>query len=149
MRIAAFDPGPTFCGYAFVDVPHKHRPGYVLDFKKVKVDSSLSEIVFPEDADMVAVEVPSGYIFGHARTKDLLQTGVVAGKIVQMARSRGFHVVEVSAAVWRRALLGKGRSSLTMDARVKEMLTKLVTNLPWTTNHCRDAISVALFAGYQ
>lgn len=94
--------------------------------------------------DVVAVEVPSGYVFEHQRGKDLLATGVLAGELIDRARTSGVEVVRASASTWRKALTGKGNAG---DDLVRTALERRTDNMPKRSNeHARDAAGVAAYA---
>ena len=65
------------------------------------------------------------------------------GEIVATARHIGLDVLEVTAAQWRRAVVG-GKSP--SDARIKAVVSRVVKGMPTRSNaHERDALGCAVF----
>jgi hypothetical protein len=102
----------------------------------------------PDPQFMVAVESVSK-VYPRERFTSKMATALLlaerqAGEIVATARACGFDVLEVSAAQWRRSLLGAGRAT---DRVIAQRLPLIVNDMPKRTNaHVRDAVGVAAYA---
>lgn len=100
-----------------------------------------------EPVDLVAVELPQGYVHHAARGPELLRAAKVGGALVQVAKARGIQVVETNATEVRKALCRRPNAG---DAEVKMMVYLRVIDWPKISNsHQRDAAAAAVFAGLR
>jgi hypothetical protein len=137
--LLAFDVGPKACGVAALDAE-----GRVLAVGEVEstaaVLAALVEAVAPS---RMAVEWVAGHAFSPARVPGLVASAAVAGQLLQLAHAAGVPCACITAAEWRRAIVGK---PAPRDGEVADALAGLV-ELPKRTNaHVRDAVGLALAA---
>lgn len=106
--------------------------------------------VFPKGK---RVETPEGPIMksgmSASMTTGLYRAGVIGGAIRAAARAAGLPFVHLSAASWRRAIVGNYRAK---DREIAKVITR-VRRVPlrsWgvslSTSHPRDAVGAGLFA---
>ncbi len=141
--VLGIDPGPTRCGWAFASREGGrfiYRGGGLVASTVAALDALLAA----HPSGLVGLEVVEGYAFAQARSSALVATSAVAGILEGLAKGR--QLVKLSAASWRRIVLGLRSPT---DAQIKEVVGRLVDGLPTRTNaHVRDALGVAIAASW-
>lgn len=155
-HVLGWDPGPSTSAWALLDkVAFRHALAKPFHFVAGGSMPSTREALWRILAvdgpkPIVGVESPEGYIFEHARGAQLLKTKGVASEIATMARDLGLAVVEKPAQVIRQALCGRAARGAHGDAAVVAAVARLVSGMPRrSSNHLRDAVLCAVFAGFN
>lgn len=147
MRVIGYDPGATI-GMAVLDVDgHRAR---LVDARVSRDTSCVEGDLTLWAPDLVAVETVS-HVYPRARFSARMASAIsnaslVAGRILGAAEGLGIPTVEVTAATWRKAIVGSGTAS---DARVKAAILGRIAGVPRCSAHVRDAAGVALFAALR
>jgi Holliday junction resolvasome RuvABC endonuclease subunit len=146
--VLGFDPGPTTHGYALLRVD-SGRPVY-LACGEVAAKDHAAILALIEQADLVAVETPRGIPYGkdmgkvRGRSRDLLATGIEAGRLLGMSSCYEVEMEQASAEDWRKAIVGKGGAA---DWQVKIQTRSRILGWPLRSSvHARDAAGMALYA---
>jgi|SRR5690606_5922310 len=142
MIVLGIDPGATV-GLALIEVPAVGRPKWIWHDAIREEELSLPELQWDEDAPgVIAIEQVEGYAYDHVRSKALIQTARLEGRLIEQARAMGYDPGMVSRSQWRKALCGNGSAD---DAEVKRALELQTVGMPKRTNaHARDAAGVAI-----
>jgi hypothetical protein len=167
LRVLGYDPGKEHRFAAVVDFKPGELPtwtgGIEVGLGREDVVAVLEETLGDTERDrcVVAVETPTGIPYGKsaqeviARGRDLIATALAAERFASIAWSRGFQVVQISAAdvrggkvvngelVVRGLCLGKSAT----DAEVKAALEGNLQQVGVCNVHARDAAAVALVVG--
>lgn len=148
MRVAAFDPGGRYTGYALLDVgPGLQR--FIKGGVSERGDMFAIGFFMAEQIDLVAVESVRA-MYGRARFGVSMANAIrgatrIEERILAAARNAGIPSAICTAADWRRALLGKRPQVGTADAAIKRALS-LRLELPKRSScHMRDAVGCGLF----
>ena len=146
--VIGFDPGPTSHGWALLRVD-SGRPVWLASGEVPAKDYATIRALI-EAADLVAVETPKGIPYGkdlgkiRGRSRDLLATGIEAGRLLGMASCYEVEIEQASAEEWRKAIVGKSSAA---DWQVKVQIRQRVMAWPLRTPvHARDAAGMALYA---
>lgn len=167
LRVLGYDPGKEHRFAAVVDFKPGQLPtwtgGIEVGPERDDVVAVLEDALGDTERDrcVVAVETPSGIPYGKsaqeviARGRDLIATALAAERFAAVAWSRGFQVVQLSAAdvrggkvvggelVIRGLCLGKSAT----DAEVKAALEGNLLQVGTCNVHARDAAACALVVG--
>jgi Holliday junction resolvasome RuvABC endonuclease subunit len=156
MRIASVDPGAKSCAWALIEPldPLCQRVRF-LERRDADSDFASTRAALAALApDLVAIERPSGILFGGRRADGLIDCAYVAGSIACVASGIADATrIEMSAQVWRARLIGRPRhrgqfAGGAGDAEVKRILALLVDGLPERSSaDVRDAIGLGIVAG--
>jgi Holliday junction resolvasome RuvABC endonuclease subunit len=149
-RVVAFDPGPTWTGFAVLDVIG-NRPSYVEAGRIESTVDAVCSVLVEHGAGHVAriaVEVVDArYGIAGPRGAALIDTNGIAVGIVWACRMLRYDVDPMPAPVWRKALLGKATAG---DDAVKLAVQRLVVGWPTRSNaHARDAAGLGVVASWR
>jgi Holliday junction resolvasome RuvABC endonuclease subunit len=139
------DPGAN-CGIGIVEILPRARFRWLdgLMLSRSARPHHLALLIERWEPALVAMETPVGFIHEHFRGKDLLEAGVIAGQLIDRARTCGVEVVEASASTWRKALTGRGNAS---DKEIEIALRARCDDFPKRSSvHARDGAGVAAWA---
>lgn len=157
--LLALDPGSTMTGYACVE-PEGPRVRFVSGGQFEVGAGALMHVLdgtgaWDVNISSLAVETPSGWVHDAARGKHLLATAIAAGEASGVGVARGLHVVRLSAAEVRKALVGKTRLGFKqrkgdMDRAIADAIQPFVLDMPKRSNvHVRDALALAIVANWM
>lgn len=145
MKLLAVDPGPSSCGWAHVRMVDG-RAHYIDGGKFDSTRTYFVNVLEGWATDVVAIEMPEGFIHEPFRGPPLLQTARVAGGIEWECDRRGLRTITLSATSWRKTLCGGARPG---DGVIADVVRANVAGLPALTNvHVRDALGLAIVAGW-
>jgi Holliday junction resolvasome RuvABC endonuclease subunit len=151
-QLLALDPGPSFTGWASVSLDGP-RVTFAAGGKIESVPGEIGQLFLEHAPDVVAIESPSGFIFGKSqgeiqgRAKQLMATAKVAGVLEGLAIARRVRVVTCTCAEWRKLTCGKAAAT---DHDVEDLVTRTVLGMPKRTNvHVRDALGLAIAAAWM
>lgn len=147
--MAAFDPGPTWTGYALLNIgidPLKVVHFELIEGAHVATDYfNLNNLV--GRAHLVALERSKVHkLFDKVSPFNICEMMYVTGRIAQMAAARGTHLIELTPMEWRHALTGRGSPT---DAVIKAAVLRQMPKLPKTNNHVRDAVGLGMVAAWM
>jgi Holliday junction resolvasome RuvABC endonuclease subunit len=142
--VMGFDPGPTWTGWATIEISGNLLPQFIDGGKVKSLPDSFDELIHERGRiDLIAIE-RCGMAFRAAAANALIRTSEIAGLLHGLALwSSVTGVVLQTSFEVRKALIGKRNAS---DAEVKMALQNTVLGLPKTNAHVRDAIAVAVVA---
>ena len=146
MYVLGIDPGSAHCAWAVVECSAGAQPRVLthgaIDPAETWVGVRRVLRCWPL-LGCAAVEVPR--LCGPA-TQQLIDTAIVAGRIMGVLESEHIAVRRCTSWQWRSHVVGVSGAK---DREVKAALTALLPVLPRCSAHVRDAIGVALWAGGQ
>lgn len=147
MRVLGFDPGAAHTGWVLIEVSGRDER-WIDGGAVAQIWTVMPKGAHLRDADIWAVESVAAVAprdgFGPRMAKYLIDAAKVCGEILAEARVYGRPVVEVTAATWRKAIVGSGRAT---DAQVAQALAlRFGGSMPRSNAHARDAAGCALYA---
>lgn len=161
LHVLAFDPGPSWMGWAHLRV--EHTPGCRATYveggeaacdvnstqaliRKVREARERSRQDDRSPEMLIAIESPAGYIFNAARSPQVLLTARRAGGIAWLAEADLNDIVEATAQQVRQILCGKANAE---DQQVHMTVRANVFHAPESKNsHVADAAAMGLVGAW-